>query len=93
MNVRRNLGNKPTQNANNKSSLGQFNMFSNDGSFLDQFKQMADTGSKKSFDQKITITSIKSDKVRDNQDRTYRLVNKKLVSFTITELYNELSLI
>lgn len=67
--VCRNLGNKPNQSSNNKPSA-QFNVFSNDGSFLDQFKQMNDT--KKSFDQKITISSIKSDKVRDNQDRIFR---------------------
>lgn len=51
-------------------------MFSNDGSFLDQFKQQMSDTKKSIFEQKITISSIKSDKVRENNnsDRNYRCV-------------------
>lgn len=43
-------------------------MFSNDGSFLDQFKQMNDN--KKCYDNKINSSSIIKDKIRE--DRIYR---------------------
>lgn len=66
----RSVGSKPNQNANNKSGSSVFNLFSNDGSFMDQFRQMND--GKKSYESKNSNYSSSKEKNRDRDDRNYR---------------------